>query len=146
MGTFLHYGKLHLALGATLQLLGFAYVLPSAGQAACVAPTKQTELEKLLVCTNALCCPRDLDLQINLVKALAARLRAKGYAIAEPGSPAEQSPEFTGTYKPFADSMLRRSIRQYKADKAMADPGDEITYQLVSTLLGANLFDRWKVR
>jgi len=118
-----------------------------AGNAAeCVAPKTQSDLKKLLACTNALCCPRDLDLQVNLVKVVAGKLTSLGYSVVEPDSPTESSPEFTGMYQPAIESTFRRAIRQYKKDRNIAEPGDKITYGLVNALTGVNLFERWNVR
>jgi hypothetical protein len=92
-----------------------------------------------------MCCPRKLDRQINLVRAVAARLKALDYQIAPPGSESEDSPDLKGSYDPSTSSELRSAIRSFKKRKNLK-PDDDITYELVEALLGTNLFERWKVR
>ena len=112
----------------------------AASSAECRAPTKQSQLQSLSECTNAMCCPRELDLQINLVRAVAGKLNSLGYTISDPNSKPEDSPDLSGIYYP----ALRAAVRQYKQDRKLADSDDNITYELVQVLLGVNLFERWQ--
>jgi hypothetical protein len=111
-----------------------------ADAAECLAPTKQNQLQSISECTNAMCCPRDLNLQINLVRAVAGKLKAKNYAISDSEAPPEESPDLSG----MRNKALLSAIRQYKLDQKIADGSADITYELVATLLGVNLFERWR--
>jgi hypothetical protein len=112
----------------------------------CSAPTRQSDLQSVSACSSALCCPRELDLQINLVKTVAGKLKSMGYSVRDPDSKEDESPEVRGIYSPKIDSALRTAIRQFKKDKNITDSGDEITYSLVRAVLGVDLFERWKTR
>lgn len=108
--------------------------------AECLAPTKQSQLQTISECTNAMCCPRELNLQINLVRAVAQKLKALGYTIADPKAQPEDFPDLSGIYYP----ALRSAVSQYKQDHKLANGNADITYELVATLLGVNLFERWR--
>src|SRR5262249_53161386 len=95
--------------------------------AECLAPTKQNQLQTISECTNAMCCPRELNLQINLVRAVAQKLKGLGYTIADPGAQPEDSPDLSGIYYP----ALRSAVSQYKQDHKIADGNSDVTYELV---------------
>jgi hypothetical protein len=124
-----------------------AFFLSSAAIGAeCVAPTKETQLQPDSACSNAMCCPRELELQINLVRAVARKLKSLGYEVSAQGAEPENSPEVNGSYNPTKPGQMRDAIRQFKKANKIAGADDRLTYELVYKLLGANLFGRWKVR
>jgi hypothetical protein len=106
----------------------------------CLAPTKQSQLQALSNCTSATCCPRELNRQVNLVRAVARKLKSLGYTISDPEARAEDSPDLSGMYYP----ALRSAVLQYKQDHNITDGNADITYDLVAALLGVNLFERWQ--
>jgi hypothetical protein len=112
----------------------------AAAAAECLAPTKQSQLQTVLACTNAMCCPRDLNRQVNLVRAVARKLKSLGYTISDPRALPEDSPDLSGMYYP----ALRSAVGQYKQDHNIADGNADITYELVATLLEFDLFERWQ--
>lgn len=123
--------------------LAFWVTFSIASKAAeCRAPTKQNQLQTLSECTNSMCCPRELNLQINLVRTVAGKLKALGYSISDPNSKPEDSPDLSGIYYP----ALRSAVRQYKQDQKISDGNEDITYELVADLLGIDLFERWRRR
>lgn len=139
------------SLGRWLQLLAtivaccVAFLSPTQA-IECSAPTRQIDLQSVSACSSALCCPRELDLQINLVKAVAGKLKSMGYTVRDPNSKEDESPEVRGIYSPKNDSAFRTSMRKFKKDKNITDQGDEISYALVRAVLGIDLFERWKTR
>jgi hypothetical protein len=126
-----------------LAVLGFiscaALPAPTEG-AECLSPTKQSQLETVLACSNAMCCSRELDRQVNLVRAIASKLKTLGYTISDPSALPEESPDLSGMYYP----TLRLAVGQYKQDHHITDGNTDITYELVATLLDVDLFERWK--
>lgn len=131
----------HYILVLVVFTIAFGGSFSATGNSAeCRAPTKQSELQSLSECTNALCCPRELNLQINLVRAVAGKLKSLGYAISGPNFKPDDSPDLSGIYYP----PLRAAVRQYKLDRNIDDGNDNITYDLVALLLGINLFERWR--
>ncbi len=128
------------ALGFALGLI-FCSALPATSYAVeCIGSTKQSQLQALSSCTSAICCPRELNRQVNLVRAVAQKLKSLGYTISEPNSPAEDSPDLSGMYYP----ALRSAVLQYKKDRDIADGNADITYELAAVLLEVNLFERWQ--
>jgi hypothetical protein len=119
----------------------FCAAFPVASDAAeCTVPTKESQLQTISDCTSAMCCPRELNLQVNLVRAVAQKLKGLGYTISDPSALPEDSPDLSGMYYP----ALRSAVRQYKHDHKIVDGNEDITYELVTTLLGVNLFERWR--
>jgi hypothetical protein len=114
--------------------------------AQCTAPAKDSDLQATTSCTNALCCPRELNMQVNLVRAIAAKLKSQGYSIADQADPIDKSPDITGFYRPDRPSALRTALRNYKTKRKLRIPGDDLTYQLVNSILTTNLFTRWTER
>jgi hypothetical protein len=95
---------------------------------------------------HALCCPRELDLQINLVRTIAVKLKALGYTIAPPGTARDKWPDLEGLYKSNRDTPLRDAIRHYAKANNVTLKDDHISYEFVDKLLGRDLFERWKTR
>jgi hypothetical protein len=119
----------------------FCSAFPVMSNAAeCLAPTRQSQLQTLSDCTNAMCCPRELNLQVNLVRAVARKLKSLGYTISDPSARPEDSPDLSGMYYP----TLRSAVRQYKQDHNIDAANADITYEFVATLLEVNLFERWR--
>ena len=87
-----------------------------------LAPTKQSQLQALSECTNAMCRPRELNRQVNLVRAVARKLKSLGYTISDPSALPEDSPDLSGMYYP----ALRAAVRQYKQDHNIADGNTDI--------------------
>jgi len=127
-----------------LTLLAHSILSIDSRAAECAAPTGQDQLQPLIKCSSAMCCPRDLYVQIDLVRAVAAKLKSLGYPIVEKGSLPEDSPDVSGLYQPDIESTLRSAIRQFKTDKKLNDTSGDITYDFVSVLLQVNLFERWR--
>jgi hypothetical protein len=126
--------------GAVLLGLCIVTPAPSLHAAECLAPKKQNQLEAVPKCTNAMCCPRELNRQVNLVRAVAQKLKNLGYTISAPAEPPENSPDISGMYY----STLRLAVGQYKHDHNIADGNTDLTYDFVVQVLGTNLFERWQ--
>lgn len=128
-------------------VFGFALNLAVAKANQCLAPTSESELQRRVTCSsNALCCPRELEEQVNLVRTIATKLRSSGYTIARPDVPRAKWPDVLGNYNPTKDTPLREAMRHYARANGITLQEDRLSYQFVDNLLGRNLFERWKVK
>jgi hypothetical protein len=88
------------------------------------------------------CCPRSLNEQVNLVKAVGAALQKAGYDLTDNNEPQNLWPSNSGLYDPARDLVFKNAVVGYKQSHGLYD-GDGITYQFVKLLLGVDLFKRW---
>ena len=110
----------------------------------CTSGPTIDQLRTVDQCSSALCCPRLLELQLNLVRAIAIKLETQGYRVAAPDIAEDASPATTGYYDSREESVMAVAIWNYKVFNGVLPIDSSITYPFVLKILGVDLLTRWQ--
>ena len=128
----------------------FGLSAPGTAASECLNAPSTSELQSVSDCAEALCCPRALRLQINVVRKVASKLHELEYDVKVARKPKEcaetETPAVTGYYNPNYKKYepMRIAIERYKIKNKIEPIDGEITYEFVESLLGVDLLQRWR--